>query len=257
LLEYDTVNLKKGKFTVATSEIVNPIYYSGGLDTFVPISGRPLMIEQLYDAYKAAGVIPGLQRSASDYSIGFVTYVIVSPKGGPDPNPIPVIISQPESQRVLAGGSAFFFIDAQPDGYLSYQWMFKGKPIPGERSFALNVANVTPARAGIYTVAMNTGGKDVLSQKALLIIAQPVAIKTQPKSQTVMAGKAATFRVAVTGTGPFAYRWYYGTSPITNAVKSFYTIPKVKAEDAGSYHVNVSNGASIAASTNAVLTVSP
>jgi hypothetical protein len=250
--------LKNGGFQT----IVSSVYDVNGplgvpLTTLEPISGRPVMMASAFDAYKAVGALPNWVRSRDVFYIGFIGNVIVSVKGGLDPNPIPQIVDQPESQRILVGQTAFFFVDATPAGYASYQWLFKNKPLPGQTGSILFVNNVGPAQAGIYTVAVDTGGKSVTSQKALLQIVTPVSIKTQPKSQTVTAGKNATFRVYVSGTGPLAYQWYCAGFPVTNATKSFLTISKVQTTNAGTYAVFVNNGLSFVISSNAVLSVVP
>jgi len=256
-LQYETGNLlKTGQFRVFTSEIVDPLYYDT-LDPFIPISGKPIMNEMLFNAYKADGIIPSLRRSRYDFTIGFETYVIVAIAGRGDPNPAITIESQPESERALLGDPAYFYIIADPDPYISYQWMFRGKPLAGETSFDFWINAVSPTNAGIYRVAMNTGGRTVLSKPALLTIVKPVAITSEPKSQTVKTGKPAVFRVAVSGTPPFAYQWFWDRTAISNATKSFFSIPHVQGTNAGNYVVVVANGETYAVSSNAVLTVSP
>lgn len=195
-------------------------------------------------------------RSKDEFTISLVTYVIVGIRGQ-DPNPPITITTQPTNQNVLPGGFTYFAVDATPLEYLSYQWLFNGRPIPGQTDFLISFTNVTAKEAGNYSVEMTTGGKKVTSKKALLRVLEPVSISTQPKSQTVKAGRSAVFRVGVKGTGPITYQWYFGTNAIPQATKPFYTISKVTESDAGDYAVIVSNGASSAGSAEAVLTVGP
>ena len=100
--------------------------------------------------------------------------------------------------------------------------------------------------------------KGVLSQSQLdcnkLVITKP-AISTQPKSQTVNEGSSVTFSVVATGTTPLSYQWYKGSSKISGATGSSYTISSVKSSDAGSYKVTVSNSAGSVTSSAATLTV--
>jgi hypothetical protein len=256
-LQLDQGNLmKNGNFRVLMSEIVSPVFYDS-LSDFGPFSGKLLMAEQLYTAYKPLGYIPKWVRSRDTFTVGYMTYVAVAVSGKGDPNPTITVTAQPENERVLQGYSAFFLVEAEPWEYLSYQWMFKGKPIVGATSSWLWMTNVGKAQAGIYTVSLSTGGKGIVSRKAILQVVTPVVIKTEPKTQTVKAGKNAVFRVAVTGTGPFTYQWYWNDAPITNATKSFYTVPKVQAGNAGAYSVYVDNGPSGAWSDDAILTVVP
>ncbi len=82
------------------------------------------------------------------------------------------------------------------------------------------------------------------------------AITTQPVSQTVTAGQAATFSTADSGTGPLSYQWQKNGSPISGATSSSYTTPAAASSDNGSqFTVVVSNSAGSVVSNAAVLTV--
>ena len=88
----------------------------------------------------------------------------------------------------------------------------------------------------------------------------PVApsITMQPQSQTVTAGQNVKFSVTATGYGPLSYQWYIGSTSISGATASSYSITNVQAGNAGTYTVTVSNGTLPNAKSNrAVLTVNP
>lgn len=244
-----------GQFNPFLSEIESPYLYDSIYD-FAAVSGRPLMPEYLFDGYKASGALPNWVRSRDSFTIGLSKYVIVAVKGKGDPDPVPTILEQPESDRVLAGDSADFFIIAIPWS-ASYQWYFRDKPIPGATDFGLEIPHVTKADAGLYNVKVSLGGKSLASKKVMLTVVEPVALKTQPKSQTVKAGKNFTLTVTATGTPPFTYEWYWNGRVITNATKSFLTISKATTNNSGKYWVFVDNGLSWAASSTAVVTVTP
>ena len=231
-----------------------------GEDIDPALYNRPNLALSSYQIYKSAGVVPDWTRSRDVFYIdgpaSGLAYVIVAIKGH-DPNPIPVISEQPQSQRILEGGYVFFDVTAEPAAYLSYQWNFKGKPLSGQTDSSLLLENLTSAQAGLYSVSLTTGGKNYTSKRALLQVVKPVAVKTQPKSQSIKVGKPAVFRVALSGTGPFTYQWYYNSALIPNATKSFYSVSHVQSGSAGNYAVMVSNGLSEATSANAVLTVVP
>ncbi len=247
--------LKNGQFKVITSEILDPIFYDSWLD-FADISGRPVMLADLYEGYKFNGVLPHWVRSRDSFFIGYIEYVIVAVKGKGDPNPVPMIITQPRSQRVLAGDYVRLFVDAAPV-YVSCQWYFNNRPIPDATDFILDIESVNKADAGLYSVAVFDNRKRVVSKKAKLTVVDPVSIKTQPKSQTVKSRKNVALRVAVAGTGPFKYQWYFKDQPIARATKSFYTIKKAKPSDSGWYSVVVDNGLSSAESADAFVTIAP
>ena len=81
------------------------------------------------------------------------------------------------------------------------------------------------------------------------------SITTQPASETVAVGSAATFSVTASGSGTLSYQWYMGSAEISGATSSTYTISSVASSDAGSYYVTVSNSAGTTTSSTATLTV--
>ena len=79
-------------------------------------------------------------------------------------------------------------------------------------------------------------------------------IRTQPLSQTVMAGQTATFRVVATGAATLHYQWKKGIANVGTDSASF-AIANAQTTDAGSYTVTVSNSAGSETSNPATLTV--
>lgn len=229
------------------------------LEDFKPISGRLVTLESTYNLAEANNWIPRWVRSRETFYLGEPSaglgFVIVSVRGGVDPNPIPVITTQPQTCSVLLGHFAMFEVTASPEQYLTYQWKFKGKAIAGATESYLFIDGVTQAQAGNYTVEVSAGGKPVLSKPAALKVVLPVTITTAPRSQTIKAGRPVSFRVAAGGTGPYTYQWYFAGQPIGKATKSSYAISRVSQANAGEYYVIVRNGLSWAESTHATLTV--
>lgn len=81
-------------------------------------------------------------------------------------------------------------------------------------------------------------------------------ISTQPASQTVVAGSAATFTVVASGTAPLSYQWRRNGSSLAGATGAWYATPATTVADSGStFDVVVSNGAGSVASAPATLTV--
>ncbi len=84
----------------------------------------------------------------------------------------------------------------------------------------------------------------------------PVSISTQPTNRTASAGSSTTFTVGVSGTAPFVYQWYKGSTAISGATNASYTISSTVAGDSGSYSVYVLNNVGQVTSSSATLTVS-
>lgn len=76
---------------------------------------------------------------------------------------------------------------------------------------------------------------------------------SQPLSQTVIAGKTVRFSSTVSGDSP-SLRWYKGSSPITGATSSSYSITNVSVADSGTYTLWATNSAATN-SVSATLTV--
>ena len=68
-------------------------------------------------------------------------------------------------------------------------------------------------------------------------------ITTQPTDLNATSGSTATFSVMAAGTGPLLYQWRKGGVNITGGTASILTLTAVKAADAATYDVLVSNAA--------------
>jgi hypothetical protein len=107
-------------------------------------------------------------------------------------------------------------------------------------------------------MARNAAGNVTSNAATLTVNAAAVApsITTQPVSQTVTAGQAATFSVVATGTPPLSYQWMKNGTSIAGATSSTYKTPVTTTSDAGSqFTVTVSNSAGSVTSNAAILTV--
>jgi hypothetical protein len=83
------------------------------------------------------------------------------------------------------------------------------------------------------------------------------AITTEPGSQNVTVGHAATFSVVATGTTPLSYQWQRNGTAITGATASSYTTAATTLADNGAtFKVTVTNSSGAVTSAVATLTVS-
>ncbi len=108
-----------------------------------------------------AGFASGVEKKA-----GYIT--VWSP---------PVITRQPADQTVAQGTSATFTVAASGTAPLSYQWRKAGVDLPGQTGASLVLAQVQPADAGDYTVAVSNAAGGALSQPATL------TVQTEPAAQ--------------------------------------------------------------------------
>ena len=169
---------------------------------------------------------------------------------------VPVITAQPADQSVEEGQDATFTVTAT-GSQLEYQWRRDDVDLPGATaaSYTLTSAALGDDGATFRVVVSNAAG-DVSSQSATLTVnlAQPV-IATQPASQTVTEGEAATFTVVATGS-QLSYQWRRDAQPIAGANTATYVLDPVTLADSGSsFDVVVTNAAGDAISDSALLTV--
>jgi hypothetical protein len=88
----------------------------------------------------------------------------------------PVIVTQPVSQRVAAGGTASFAVMAVGNPTLSYQWRLNGVNLTGETKNVLVRTNVQSTSAGNYSLLVSNSLDSVLSTDAALVVGGRVVL---------------------------------------------------------------------------------
>ena len=81
-----------------------------------------------------------------------------------------VIVDQPKSLIVSAGGSATFSVTAGGSQALSYLWRFNGTNIAGATNATFAIAGAQESDAGIYEVLVSNEIASIASEPALLMI---------------------------------------------------------------------------------------
>ncbi len=142
--------------------------------------------------------------------------------------------------------NASFSVQARGLGALSYQWYFKGQPIPGATATNLTISNVQLANGGEYSVAVTDSIGTVFSPPANLYPLISPTIVQQPIGQTVVVGGTVTLSVAVTGSpAPFSFEWRRGTLAVANlssdSPSSFFTFTAPAVLTNNAYRVIVRN----------------
>ncbi len=181
----------------------------------------------------------------------------------------PSITTQPQSQSLLVGSNATFFVVATGTAPLGYQWSLNGTNlgnsphIGGATGSILTITNLVATDAGNYQVLVSNSHGTATSSNAILTVLFPAAITTQPVSQSVFLGGTARFPAAASGTQPLDYQWYFNGAPlvdtgrISGSLTATLTVSNVQLTDAGGYVLIASNFLRAAASSNATLTPVP
>ncbi len=192
----------------------------------------------------------------------------------------PVIINQPQSQTVVRGNQAYFWVNAKGKGPMSFQWkkngvnvFFQQDSIPGDSGHWSTYATPITTLAmnnSKYTVVVKNSAGSVTSTIAILTVINPPpptapVIIYQPQGDTVVAGTHAYFSVFAKGNGPMSFQWK------KNGVNVFFERDSVPGDSShwstyetpittlamhnSQYTVVVSNSVGSATSTIAILTV--
>jgi hypothetical protein len=81
----------------------------------------------------------------------------------------------------------------------------------------------------------------------------PPVIATPPIGATVVPGQAVNLVVVASGTGPFTYQWLFNGRYVVNATGPTLAIASMRATDAGTYAVEVTNAFDTVTSADATL----
>ena len=91
----------------------------------------------------------------------------------------------------------------------------------------------------------------------LSILTTPLSplLTSQPQSQSVAQGGAATFSVVAAGAPPLVYQWLHNGAPVAGGTGPTLELASVQPSDAGAYSVRVSNASGSVTSDPALLSV--
>jgi uncharacterized repeat protein (TIGR01451 family) len=168
----------------------------------------------------------------------------------------PSIVANPQSLVLTQGQTAIFSVTAAGSEPLLYQWRFGKNDMPGETNRTLTLTNVQALQSGNYSVRVSNGAGQITSPGAALTVFEPLAILQQPQSATNLVASTATFAVAVTGSTPIAYQWYFNTNnPVPGGTNTTLSFTNVQTAQAGAYRVVITNSLGAVTSQVAFLTV--
>jgi len=143
----------------------------------------------------------------------------IAATGGSTTPTLPAISSQPSGQNVGVGAAVTFSVTVTGSG-LSYQWYFNDVAIAGAINALFNLASVTLADAGTYTVKVTNSVGTVTSNAATLLVAPATSAGAYLSNMSIRAragsgdealivgvniggaGTSGTKTVLVRGSGP-------------------------------------------------------
>jgi hypothetical protein len=150
---------------------------SANLGVFTPQTSYPLSVGVrpgpggLFDHIYFPGVIDEISlydRPLSQVEIQNI--VLAGASGKCSGASAPLITTQPQGTTIFESNSVNFFVVAQGQLPLSYQWRFNNSPLAGQTQSNLTLTNVQLAQAGPYTVVVSNAGGSVTSSVATLTV---------------------------------------------------------------------------------------
>lgn len=169
----------------------------------------------------------------------------------------PLLVRQPVSASVMAGGTVAFAVGVEGSPPLNYAWYHDNSLLVPSTNAILVLESVGTNQAGTYQAIISSPFGAVTSAPVTLVVNAPTkpVILWQPYGDTVGVGGAYTFGVAAAGTLPLRYQWFVDGTEITGATNRDLIFAAVALSNAGIYSVRVDNPAGIVWSLGAPLKV--
>lgn len=171
----------------------------------------------------------------------------------------PTATISPPALQLAAGDTAAFTLTTTLPPPLNYQWRLNGVPLPGETNLSILITDVQQTNAGNYSVRILNPETGLAFNTASAALTGPVVITVPPQSQSFRPGSNVTFRVTVTGSGPFTYQWRFNGIALPGATRDTLTLTNIQFSNDGPYTVAVSNsfGRVVSAEARLVVLIKP
>ncbi len=160
------------------------------------------------------------------------------------PQPEVSILTQPLSSMMCEGGITFFEVTAEGvGGTLEYQWKLNGTPlvddgrITGATTNQLNIADLTMADEGDYSVEVSITGVDMKESDAASLDVQAttaISDRGQPIGGDFKVDDEITLVVTAIGEN-LTYQWKKDGVDISTANNPIFTIMRATLTDGGAY----------------------
>lgn len=201
-----------------------------------------------------------LTVSAADSTVLGDYRCVVSNQGGSTPSSAAALtINDSTPPTLTCPPNLVVSVDARHSSKSNVTW----EVVAADNCAVISVVSEPPSGstfpAGVTTVrctAADASGNTNACSFTVTVLAPPVLL-CGPADQTVPVGQNATFCVSATNDcgSPLSYQWRFKGGEIPGATTGCYTLASVRATNAGSYDVVVTNHAGALTSLVAVLTV--
>ena len=125
------------------------------------------------------------------------------------------IIINPQSQYAINNSEVTVKILAESAKKLLYQWYSNGVKVLNQISNTYTIPQITSDRS-VYCEVSTLDGEKVVSETAILTVADRPLIYTHPLSEYVVNNSSITLSVSAKKTAPLTYEWYVDNVLIPN-----------------------------------------
>jgi Immunoglobulin domain len=175
-----------------TNQPANQTVAPGGTATFIVGANgdSPLVFQWQLQGTNLAGATQSIFTRTNVHQIDAGNYqaVVTNPFGSVTSAPAalnlqPGIIVQPSNVTAVAGSTVILYVGAEGTPPLSYQWQKNGTNVALNANSSSFIINVTPDKAGTYSVSITNAFGSTTSSNAILTVvngsgAPPVSIAT-------------------------------------------------------------------------------
>ncbi|HJN90467.1 MAG TPA: immunoglobulin domain-containing protein, partial [Verrucomicrobiota bacterium] len=268
-------NLGKTRSQVSLLNVLEPPVLEGGLNSatvnlgdphkfiLIVIGTEPIQVEwykdgQLIDGQASLVLdLPSVQKPD-----GGLYHVRLANAGGEFVSEparlslnLPVeIVRGLKDRTVRVGTDVVLSVEAEGARPFTYRWFFEGNNLPDETGEELVLNSIRQLQKGLYAVEVANQINAVRSE-AFLNVNQGPKFTRHPLDQSVNESGKAVFKVAVSGSKPLFFQWYFNGELIDGAVEPDLMLTDVTRESAGFYSLRVRNEAGETESDSALLTV--
>lgn len=138
---------------------------------------------------------------------------------------------------------------------LQYVWRQNGTVRTAFNGPSVQIAAVTPADAGSWTLEVSNSAGSVVSGSLVVTVLEPPVVTTQPVDVVVLEGEGFELKAAASGTAPLSWEWRRNGQPISGESGAVLRRTKATVSDEGTYAVTIRNAAGSATTQSAVVRV--
>jgi hypothetical protein len=190
-----------------------------------------------YQWYRNSVLIPG--ATSATYNVGSVTtadagtYHVVVTANSPCANvtssnavvnvTTPASITTPAPAAITVCNGSALSMSVTAANATGYQWYRNSILIPGANFPTYSVASATAANAGTYYVVLSSNspcGPITSSNTVVTVNPRPTATLSTNAPTTICNGQFASMSVAFTGSGPWTFTRFNGSTSVTETVNN-------------------------------------